>query len=261
MAAAKPKAPTKFQQRAARIVGRERFKRAHRAEKNYARQLMHIAKQVGIIVGGYAPKGVVTDLSAITATLNRYADLINPWAKAVSTRMLAEVNQRDQESWNSLGKELGRGLRAEIRSAPTGALFRSLLDEQTALITSLPKKASQRVSELVIKAMSSGTRADETAKEIMKTGKVTRSRAMLIARTTTTTASSSLVEARAQHIGSEGYLWRGSLDGDERKSHRKMEGKFIRWDSPPTLDGLTGHAGRLPNCRCWPEPVIPDIIR
>jgi uncharacterized protein with gpF-like domain len=37
-----------------------------------------------------------------------------------------------------------------------------------------------------------------------------------------------------------------------------MEGKFVRWDEPPTLDNLTGHAGALPNCRCRPEPVIPD---
>ena len=36
-----------------------------------------------------------------------------------------------------------------------------------------------------------------------------------------------------------------------------MEGKFVRWDSPPTLDGMTGHAGEFPNDRCYPEPVIP----
>jgi hypothetical protein len=31
------------------------------------------------------------------------------------------------------------------------------------------------------------------------------------------------------------------------------------WDSPPTLDNLVvGHAGALPNGRCWPEPVIPE---
>ncbi|MDR0067994.1 phage head morphogenesis protein, partial [Acinetobacter sp. 11520] len=31
------------------------------------------------------------------------------------------------------------------------------------------------------------------------------------------------------------------------------------WDNPPTLDNLKGHAGCLPNCRCYPEPSIPDI--
>ena len=31
------------------------------------------------------------------------------------------------------------------------------------------------------------------------------------------------------------------------------------WDSPPTLDGMKGHAGEFPNCRCYPEPVIPRL--
>ena len=42
-----------------------------------------------------------------------------------------------------------------------------------------------------------------------------------------------------------------------RPAHRAMEGKFIKWSQPPTLDGMTGHAGEFPNCRCHPEPVIP----
>ncbi|HHZ9834772.1 TPA: phage minor head protein, partial [Klebsiella pneumoniae] len=41
-------------------------------------------------------------------------------------------------------------------------------------------------------------------------------------------------------------------------SHRKMKDKFVRWDNPPTLDGMTGHAGCLPNCKCWAEVHIPD---
>lgn len=42
-----------------------------------------------------------------------------------------------------------------------------------------------------------------------------------------------------------------------RPSHRAMEGRFVSWDSPPRLDGMTGHAGEFPYCRCYPEPVIP----
>jgi uncharacterized protein with gpF-like domain len=39
-----------------------------------------------------------------------------------------------------------------------------------------------------------------------------------------------------------------------------MEGKFVAWDKPPKLtDGTTGHAGEFPNCRCYPEPVIPEL--
>jgi hypothetical protein len=36
-----------------------------------------------------------------------------------------------------------------------------------------------------------------------------------------------------------------------------MEGEFVPWDKPPNLDNMQGHAGEFPNCRCYPEPVIP----
>ncbi|MDR8377773.1 phage head morphogenesis protein, partial [Acinetobacter baumannii] len=56
-----------------------------------------------------------------------------------------------------------------------------------------------------------------------------------------------------------GYIWRTSEDGDVRPSHKAMNGKFVAWNSPPTLDNLKGHAGCLPNCRCYTEPVIPNF--
>ncbi|MEG2569432.1 MAG: phage head morphogenesis protein, partial [Acinetobacter sp.] len=65
-------------------------------------------------------------------------------------------------------------------------------------------------------------------------------------------------QARAVNLGSEGYIWRDSDRVDVRPSHHAMNGKFVYWDKPPTLDRLTGHAGCLPNCYCYPEPVIPD---
>jgi SPP1 gp7 family putative phage head morphogenesis protein len=148
-------------------------------------------------------------------------------------------------------------LRQEVENAPTGHTMKTLLAEQVHLIRSIPTEAAQRVHRLVIEGHGS-TRAGDIAKEIMRSGNVTKSRAELIALTETSRAASTLTQARAQHIGSEGYIWRTSKDSHVRDSHRKMEGRFVRWDSPPTLDGLTGHAGCLPRCRCYPEPVIPE---
>jgi hypothetical protein len=37
-----------------------------------------------------------------------------------------------------------------------------------------------------------------------------------------------------------------------------MEGKFVEWGKPPTLDNYTAHCGEFANCRCFPEPIIPD---
>lgn len=73
-------------------------------------------------------------------------------------------------------------------------------------------------------------------------------------------ATGALDQARALSIGSNGYIWRTAEDGDVRHSHREMEGKFVEWGRPPTLDGMTGHAGELPNCRCYKEIVFPNPL-
>ena len=111
-------------------------------------------------------------------------------------------------------------------------------------------------------SMTTGTRAKETVAEILKTGEVTRSRAMLIARTETGRASTAMTEARAQYLGSEGYIWRTAKDGDVRKEHKKLEGKFFRWSEPPVSgsSGERSHPGAIYNCRCYPEVVIPENL-
>ena len=93
---------------------------------------------------------------------------------------------------------------------------------------------------------------------IVALGSKTRSRAMLIARTEVGRVSGEMTKARAMTAGSDGYIWRSAEDRDVRPSHKKMNGRFVKWNEPPTLDNLTGHAGCLPNCRCYMEPVIAD---
>jgi SPP1 gp7 family putative phage head morphogenesis protein len=233
--------------------------RSRKAEIQYAAQLRRVAKQVGQLVGMFSP-GDASLLPTMTTMLDRYSEALTDWATRTATKMLEEVNQRDMQSWLGLAGEMSVALRDEIRNAPTGQLFRGLLDEQVDLIKSLPRQAAKRVHELTIKGLEDSTRASEIAKEIMRSGEVTVSRANLIARTEVARTASTLTQARAEHIGSEGYIWRTSKDSDVRHSHKEMEGKFIRWDSPPTLsDGTKTHAGQIYNCRCYPEPVIPEI--
>lgn len=261
-AKAPPKQRAKQEAKKARIKQRERFRRSHIAEKRFSRQLVAVAKQVGAIVQGLAPDGVVRSLPQLTNALNKYSELLQPWAQSVSQSLVDDVARRDEHAWAETGREIGQALRKEIQTAPTGQAMREMMDEQVMLITSLPLEAAQRVHKLTIEGMTSGTRAKETAAEIMKTGEVTKSRAMLIARTETTRTASAMTMARAQSIGSEGYIWRTARDADVREIHRKLEGKFIKWDEPPVAseNGVRAHAGMIYNCRCWMEVVIPDEI-
>lgn len=245
-----------------RLKAKERFKRSRLAEKSFARSLKAVARQVGTIVEGLAPNGIVNDYPELNRALERYAALLRPWAEAISQSMVNEVAQRDEHAWNEASQEIGRALSQEVRKAPTGIAMLQLMREQVDLIQSLPLEASQRVHELVIEALSGGTRAKEIAEEVKKTGKVTRSRAMTIARTEVTRTATAMTEARAKFIGSEGYIWRTAGDNDVREIHRKLNGKFFRWDDPPVAGegGERAHAGAIYNCRCYPEPVIPDEV-
>lgn len=226
------------------------------AERIYAKQLKLLARHVGSLVESYASG--IYGLPTLTELLKAYAEQLVPWATRIASRMLGEVDLRDRAAWSALGNAISSQLHQEIRNAPVGDRMRELLGLQVSLIKSIPIEAAERVHELATKARIEGTRAKEIAEEIARTGEVTESRAMLIARTETSRAATVFVQARAESVGSVAYIWRTSLDGTVRESHRRMEGKLVHWDDPPTLDGLTGHAGALPNCRCWCEPILTD---
>lgn len=207
-----------------------------------------------------SPTGRVSDPSLVTEALRRYSEVIAPWAQSVGTYMLADAERRNRKMWFQVGEEIGRELKREIGQGYIGGVMRELLDDQVHLIKSLPLDAAKRVHELTLEGVSEGTRAAEIAQQILRTGQVTEARARLIARTEVARTQSVLTQARAEYVGSEGYIWRTAGDFDVRDSHAEMEGKYVRWDTPAKLsDGTVCHAGQIYNCRCYPEPVIPEF--
>ena len=231
-----------------------------RAERFYGRQLKKIARHVGDIINGFPP-GDPEALPTITEMLRRYAEALGPWAEATARKMLEDVHNRDKAAWAELSKQMSFRLAREIKSAPTGETMRKIMNEQVDLIKSLPLEAAKRVHEMTIKGIEDSKRFREYAAEIMRSGEVTQSRAVLIARTETSRTATALIQSRAQHIGSEGYIWMTSHDGAVRKDHKALDGKFFRWDDPPIADqhsGVRAHPGAIYNCRCWPKVVLPE---
>ena len=234
--------------------------KTQRIEQRYALQLRKVAEQVGSIISPFTP-GDMSAIPAIEQLLKAYSDMLKGWATQTASNMLMDVALRDEQAWQTMAKELSAGLRQEIRNAPTGKVMKALLAEQVALIQSIPLEAAQRVHRLTLEGLENSTRASEIAKEIMRSGEVTASRAQLIATTEVSRTATTLTQARAQSIGSDSYIWRDSGDGAVRADHRPLNGKIFRWDDPPIADRRTGaraHPGCIYRCRCWAEPIIPD---
>lgn len=231
------------------------FQRSQNIRTTYERALRNLARQVGNLIIGYEPEDILSS-DKLRRALFSYADVIGPWSLNLVRGILRQVDNQDMRAWEKHSKQMSSAIISEIRTAPTGEVYKNLMETNVALIKSIPLQAARKVHEMVTENLAEGKRAHEIAEQIMRTNKTTLSRATMIARTEIARASSTFTQSRAEYVGSPGYVWKTSKDLIVRKSHRKMEGKFVKWDEPPELDKMVGHAGGLPNCRCWPDPVL-----
>ena len=230
-----------------------------RSEIQYRKSLLAIANQIGEIVNGIYD-GSLASADKTSVILTDYAETIDSWAELVGRKMFLQVEREEWQQWRSVSEEIGAGLRDVVGNTPVGQVAQDIVYRQIQLMKSLPLESADRVRDIqtrAIEAVVSGERPDQLYEMILQTGGVAASRAKLIARTEIGRATGALTQARALAVGSEGYWWRIEGAGT-RPSHRKMKDKFVRWDNPPTLDGMTGHAGCLPNCKCWSEVQIPE---
>lgn len=189
----------------------------------------------------------------------------------VGRKMFLQVEREEWNQWRNVSEDISEGLRLVSETTPIGQVANDIVYRQVQLMKSLPIEASDRVRDIQSRAMQAvinGERPDALYQMIMESGGVASSRAKMIARTEIGRATSSLTQARALSIGSEGYWWRIKGAGT-RPSHKKISNRvdpkygkgFVYWSDPPTLDGMTGHAGCLPNCECWSEVHVPPPPR
>lgn len=185
--------------------------------------------------------------------------MLDDWAAMVGQKMFLQVEREEWNQWKSVSQQISEGLRDVVGNTPIGQVTQDIVYRQIQLMKSLPLEAADRVREIqqrAIQATIHGERPDALYEMIMQSGDVAAGRAKMIARTEIGRTTGALTQARALAVGSEGYWWRIEGAGT-RPSHKKMRDKFVYWHNPPTLDGMTGHAGCLPNCKCHPDVHIP----
>lgn len=249
-----------------------KFKPSTAAERQFYRQLKKVAQASGHIVERHARPGAkIVDEKRMQAELKKYSEDLEPWAARQSAKLLEQVQKSNKRAYQNKSKAIGVALEVGVGEQATGEAALALLNEQVGLIKSIPIEAGLRAQKIAYEAVLAGTRAEanedtiaQLEQELGLSTEVATSRAMLIARTETARANAAINQARATAVGSGQYRWHNSGDGAVRESHRiyhgkKLQGQIFSWDDPPTLsDGMTGHPGSFPNCRCFAEPIFPD---
>jgi SPP1 gp7 family putative phage head morphogenesis protein len=249
------------------------FKSSSTAEREFHRQLKKVARVSGHIIESHTDGVKISNESNMQKALEDYAKLITPWAKRQSAKMLDKVQASNKRAYKQQSKALGLEIHHQLEKTNNlhkeVQIAKDLHTEQVALITSIPIEAGLRAQKLAREAVLHGTRAtpdqaviDEIKKQLGLSTEVATNRAKLIARTETAKANAVFNQARAMSVGSNQYRWHNSGDGNVRHSHRiykgkRLQGMIFSWDNPPTLDdGMTGHPGEFPNCRCFAEPIL-----
>lgn len=198
----------------------------------------------------------------IIARLFEYSASLDEWAEMVAQTMLNRVAQADYDTWMKASEKISRATRQKLKDV--GPTYSALQEQQVRLIKSLPLDAARKVHEWTERGLSTGERYADISERILgELGGVTRSRAILIARTETARARTNFTEARARNVGSTHYIWKTVGDGSVRPTHRRLNNTIQRWDSPPVCDygrgkqPIHGNAGTSFNCRCFCLPLFP----
>lgn len=249
---------------------RGKFKPSQSAEQDFFRALKKVAITSGHLVDNHT-EGTKVQTEKLNKALKEYSELITPWAQRQAAKLLEQVQKSNKRAYQNKSKAIGAALKIGVGESDVGAVAFRLLNEQVALIKSIPIEAGLRAQKLAFEAAMHGTRAEpnqDTIEEIKKqlgfSTEAAISRAQLIARTETARANAAINQSRAMSVGSDGYRWRNSGDGAVRDAHKiyhgkRLDGMIFKWSEPPTLDdGMTGHPGTFPNCRCYAEPFFAD---
>ena len=246
-----------------------KFKPSSSAERQFAKQLRKVAQASGHIVEQHIDGAKLVNEPEMQKALNAYSKALTPWAQRQSAKLLEQVQKSNKRAYQNKSKAIGTVLNEGVgeQAAMTASL--QLLNEQVNLIKSIPLEAGLRAQKIAFEAAQHGMRAfpdqdtiDELQKQLGMSTEVAVNRARLIARTETARSNAYINQSRAQAVGSNQYRWHNSGDEAVRHSHKFLKGKRLQgmifsWDAPPTLDdGMTGHPGTFPNCRCFAEPVF-----
>lgn len=202
----------------------------------------------------YVADGYAQTLEQAFDNLRRSLTRIDTQAKMISSDFVTTMDRTNKERfYSAMRQAIGVDLGNTVQREDLSDLLIAKNRENVSLIKSIPEEYFKKVEQIVFSNTVTGATASSMIEQIRNVGKVTDSRAKLIARDQTSKLNSALSQARAKSAGIEEYVWRTAGDDRVRDSHSSKNGKVFRYDDPPKD---TGHPGHDIQCRCVAQPII-----
>jgi len=210
----------------------------------------------------------------------RAAALIDKAARTFADQFKPEalfniVNQFGKATDRHARLELDKQLRGAI-GVPLSAIekpHRDKLEEWAAanvdLIVTLPDRYFDDIRLRVEDAFSEATHPATLADELREAYGISENNAERIARDQVLSLQSDLNRERMTSLGVTRYFWRSVEDGRVRENHadlaaRSLAGETFAFNDPPLGGGTdeteTGNPGDGILCRCYPEPVLDQLL-
>lgn len=171
-------------------------------------------------------------------------------------------NRAKNSATSATGQSVGQALGITVKFRPTRAMqnaMASIVNENVALIKSIPQKYFLELEGLVMRSVRAGRDIGRLTDELEKRYKVVRNRAAFIARDQNNKATEALSRVRMQELGFSQAKWiHVTRSNNPRHTHVEMDGKIFDLKQG-MFDQAVGQwiqPGELPNCRCQKAPVL-----
>lgn len=192
-------------------------------------------------------------------------EMMQPTNKAIDqaiTQIAPGVNRYNKAEWQKLIRHQYGVDPTKERPDQYDALLKNWSVNNALLIKDIPFKAMNQIADLTTQTLMSGKAPGDMERDVYNIMSdrmdVTDSRAKLIARDQVSKLNGNLTEERQTDIGVDSYVWRTVGDERVRDTHEENDGQTFAWADPPVE---TGHPGEDYQCRCWAEPVLPEVVQ
>lgn len=239
----------------------------NKAERRYRRMLNDIFRKMEEKTAGLTDPDEVARALRFFADSPQFESICREAARQMATMLAVgqKADWRAAASASSQGRKIYKLLMEETTNTAVGQTISDIVAENSLLIKTIPRNMAGKVSELARQRRFEGYRPDDIMQEILEQQPHLRDfEARRLARTESAKASTALVQARAEAMNLDFYIWRTAHDGDRvRESHQIMERVVCRWSEPPNPEAMAGvrsygnyHPGGIFNCRCWAEVIV-----